>query len=170
MDYPPPELRIWFQNIAIAFLVFASWRWGGGPERLLAGVLAWFRIGDWINHAVFGPWADLAAVDTGHVVIDGVGLAVAVFVALYANRWYPLWFAALQLIVLASHLALAVTPGIAPLAFYLIYLVPSYLQIMLVAGGTWAHRRRVRRHGIYRSWRTFSPRSPAAMRSNSPGG
>lgn len=170
MDFASPDFRFWLQAGLFALLVLAAWRWGAGPERALAGVLAWFGIGDALNHAIFGSWTDFATVDTGHLVIELVALGVALSVALLANRMYPLWFSAFQLIALFAHLARDLAQGIAPLAYLIMYIGPSYCQIILLSGGIWLHRRRVRRHGPYRSWRSFSHRSPAMRRPNWPSG
>lgn len=170
MDFASPDLRFWLQAALIAAVAIAAWRWGAGPERVLAGVLVWFSAGDALNHAIFGIWTDYATVDIGHVVIELVALAIALLVALFANRMYPLWFAAFQLIALLAHLARDLAEGIASLAYLMMYIGPSYFQIILLAGGIWLHRRRVLRHGRYRSWRSFSPLSRGPMRSNWPKG
>jgi voltage-gated potassium channel Kch len=164
----PGDLRLWLQTAAFVLLALAAWRFGGGPERILAAVLVWFRLGDAANHALFAA-ADIARLNLGHVMIDVVALAVAVTVALFANRMYPLWFAAFQLLAVFAHLAREMAPGVAPLAYGIMYIGPSYFQIFLLAGGIWLHHRRVRRYGPYRSWRNFSPRSPAMTRSGWPG-
>lgn len=165
MDLSSPDLRFWLQAAIFATLALAAWRWGAGPERVLAGVLVWFSAGDALNHAIFGDWTDYSAVDAGHVVIEVTALAVSLAVALLANRMYPLWFAAFQLIALLAHVARDIAQPIAPLAYLIMYIGPSYCQIILLAGGIWLHRRRVRRYGRYRSWRNFSYPSPETAHS-----
>ena len=157
------DIRYWGQIAAIACLVLAAWRWGAGPERILAAILVWFHAADAVNHAVASPAG--FSLDTGHFVIDAVAAVVAVGVAVQANRIYPLWFAAFQLIALFAQIARDLAPGVATLAYQVLYTGPSYFQILLLAGGIWLHRRRVRRLGPYRSWRSSSPRSPVPMPS-----
>jgi len=164
------ELRVWLQTAVFVLLALAAWRYGGGPERILAGVLVWFKVADVVNHALFVGAAGSARLGIGHVVIDVVALAVAVAVALFANRVYPLWFAAFQLLAVFAHLARAVAPNEAPLAYAMLYIGPSYCQIFLLAGGIWYHRRRVRKLGPYRSWRSFSHPSPETLRRSLPNG
>ncbi|GGD99560.1 hypothetical protein GCM10011515_19240 [Tsuneonella deserti] len=161
------DVRYWFQIFLIAALALAAWRWGAGPERITAGILVWFQAADGVNHAVLDISRSFA-INTGHVVIDLVGAAVAIAVALYANRIYTLWFAAFQLLAVFAHLAREMASQVAPLAYGLLYTGPSYFQILLLAGGIWLHRRRVRRHGPYRSWRGSSPPMPARLRRDWP--
>lgn len=161
------DLRYWIQIAAIAMLVVAAWRVGAGPERVLAGLLAWFYGADAIHHAIVG-WQPASDVGIGHLAIDSVGLLVAGTVALSANRIYPLWFAAFQLIALMAHLARNVADGTQTAAYQILFMAPSFVQIIILACGIALHRRRVRRYGPYRSWRTSSPPSRASTRPTSP--
>lgn len=160
MSLTDGDIRYWGQIAAIACIVLAAWRWGAGPERILAGILAWFHVADAVNHAV-APFAGGFTIDAGHFVIDAVAAVVAVGVALTANRIYPLWFAAFQLLALLAQVARDLASGVAKLAYEVLYIGPSYFQILLLAGGIWLHHRRVRRFGRYRSWRNSSSPSPA---------
>lgn len=160
MSLGSPEVRLWIQVLAIALLALAAWRVGGGPERALSGVLVALMAGDQAYHTALEglPW--VPAAPAAHLVLDLMALAAALAVALFANRIYPLWFAAFQLLALLAHLAREIASGVASLAYTIMYVGPSYFQIILLAGGLSLHRRRVRRHGPYRSWRNSSPPSP----------
>ncbi len=152
--------RVDAQTLAFVLLALAAWRWGAGPERALAAVLVWFRVADWAYHGIFAASLQLTNVDLAHALIDLVACVAAFAVALHANRIYPLWFAAVQLLAVFAHLARAMAVEILPVVYAIMFIAPSYLQIAILAWGVWRHRRRVRRFGPYRSWRSFSPRSP----------
>lgn len=164
------EVRLWLQIVAIASLLLAAWRIGGGPERALAGMLAGMMATDLLYHAVFEGMRFMPDQAAVHMALDLTALGVAVFVALFANRIYPLWFAAFQLIAVLAHLARDVAPGVARLAYGIMYIGPSYFQILLLALGIWLHHRRERRFGPYRSWRSSSHPSPGPMQNRWPNG
>ena len=89
------ELKSQAQLIALlAFIVLALWR-GAGPERRIAGVFIFMFVADRVYHAVLGSGRLLLNADLGHVLIDAVALAAFVWIALRANRVYPLWLASL---------------------------------------------------------------------------
>ena len=158
--------RVLGQTAVFFALALAAWR----PERALAAVLVWFRVADWAYHGLFERALDLQDIDLAHASIDFVACLAAFAVAIFANRIYPLWFAALQLLVVFAHLAREMAVAILPKVYAIMFMAPSYLQMLLLAGGIWAHWRRVRRHGPYRSWRLYSNRSPARIRRGWPNG
>lgn len=164
------ELRVELQTIAFVLLALAAWRWGGGPERALAAVLIWLKAADWVYHGILQGSLDLHDIDRAHALIDIAACAGAFAVALYANRIYPLWFAAVQLLAVFAHLARAMAVDILPVVYAIMFIAPSYLQICILAAGLLLHRRRVRRFGPYRSWRLSSNRSPARIPPASPSG
>jgi hypothetical protein len=162
--------RVFAQTLALVLVVAAAFVWGAGPERASAATLAWLRLADLAYHAVFGPAVQLASTDIAHAAIDTVALAAFVIVALQANRIYPLWLAALQLLAVYAHIARDIAHAISPLGYAVMYIAPSYFQIILLACGIWLHRRRLRRVGSYRAWRRSSSPSPAPGRRIWPNG
>jgi hypothetical protein len=150
--------RIVGQTVAVFAHAFAAWRWGAGPERAAAAVLVWFRAADWLYHGIFQQALDLADIDLAHALIDIVAGVAAFAIALFANRIYTLWFAAVQLLAVFAHLAREMAVAILPKVYAIMFMAPSYLQIILLALGIWAHHRRVARYGPYRSWRLSSNR------------
>jgi len=93
-----------------AILIFAivtgtgwfGYRHGGPPERLAAMIIvAWILI-DGFYHVLFGP-SGFQQVDPVHLVLDGGELAAIIWLALNANRTWPLWAAAAQVICVSGH-------------------------------------------------------------------
>lgn len=153
------EYRVPAQTVAILLVAAVALRWGAGPERAIAAVLLWLRLGDAAYHALWGRALDLGGIDFAHFVIDALACLAVFALALFANRMYILWFAAFQFLAVGAHLAREMAVEILPLVYAIMFIAPSYFQIALLAGGTWAHVRRRRRHGPYRSWRRSSNRS-----------
>jgi cytochrome c biogenesis protein CcdA len=92
-----------------------------------------------------------------YVLLDLAAAALFITVALNANRNYPLWIAGFQLVALGAHVVKAVPDTSSTLGIAILVIGPSYFQLLLLLGGFIRHRRRERRFGPYREWRT-SPR------------
>lgn len=119
-----------------------------------------------IYRALFPGSQIFLDMDPGLVLIEMLVLAGMVAIALRANRMYTLWMAGFQLIALMAHFARGMADAISPIAYVIMYVGPSYLQIITLALGIWLHRKRVLRHGNYRSWRASSPPSQASVPTN----
>lgn len=157
-----------FNLVSVALLAVAALRWGDAPERACAATLFAMTYGDAGYHALFQQGAVYGSVDLWHLAID-LGVAAAfVGIALQANRVYPLWLAAIQLISVISHFARELTATLPKLAYGLMTYLPYYVVILVMAGGLWSHARRRKRHGRYRSWRTSSSPSRGAVRTPRP--
>lgn len=138
--------------ISLTALFLLALKFGGGPERLVAGLLLATDALDHVQHYFFGP-TNFIHVDPGHVVLDSITLAGALWVALRANRFWPLPVCSLQFIQLSGHFAiLAPIPGINQ-AYWALSIIPGWLQMALVLIGIIAHTRRRQRIGSYRDWR-----------------
>lgn len=147
-----PGLREQFQLIALIFLAgMGLWK-GAGPERAVASVMLGILVSDRIYHLLFGNVINLMSIDLGHAVIDLAAMIAFALIALRSNRMYTLWIAALQLIAFNAHLAREMTQAMTPIAYAILYVGPSYFQLVVQGLGLWAHRRRVARYGPYRSW------------------
>ena len=149
-------------EVQMAFLVgvaASALRWGAGPERASALALLYLEFIDQAYHAIFGPGVELASLDLGHAMIDLTTGGAMLGIAVVANRMYSLWIGALQIIAIQAHVARDLVSEITPLAYAIMYVAPSYFQIALLAAGIWAHRKRRRIYGTYRSWRISWPPS-----------
>lgn len=149
--------------VILALFVWSMWK-GGGPERGMASTLVAMDLVDFAYHALWGAGQNFAVTDGVHFAIDLGGCAAMVAIALFANRMYTLWMAAFQIIAVNAHLARELVEGIAPIAYVILYIAPSYFQIILLACGIWLHRGRLARFGPYRDWRTSSFPAPVGGR------
>ena len=136
--------------VVLAGALFAYAR-GGPPERLAAGFITALFVTDIGYHLLFGP-SGFDRVDPVHLVLDGAELIAIMWLALTANRMWPLWAAAAQLICVSGHLALFVEPGMRR-AYWAMTQLPQYIQLTALVLGAVAHARRYERIGPYRSWR-----------------
>ncbi|HEY6814625.1 MAG TPA: hypothetical protein VI168_03705 [Croceibacterium sp.] len=125
---------------------------GGPPERIATGIIVCWVISDVSYHLVFGP-SGFDAVDPVHLVLDGGELVAIVWLALRANRMWPLWAAAAQLICVSGHVAVLISPEGMRRAYWAMTQLPPYIQLVAVFLGAVSHTRRLERIGPYRSWR-----------------
>jgi len=142
-------------EIGLALLLmsgFLAWSRGGPPERIAAGIIVGWLLTDGAYHVVFGP-SGFDEVDPVHLVLDGAELVAILWLALRANRMWPLWAAAAQLICVSGHVAAFVEPGGMTRAYWAMTQLPQYIQLTALVCGALAHARRTRRVGPYRSWR-----------------
>ena len=147
------EYRAEAQSVFTWLLCFAALVWGGGPERAIALVwLVLFKIIDGIYDTVWDPPFRPEQLDIFSATNDTVALVILVVVAVKANRMYPLWIAAFQVLATLSHFANAMAEHITPIAYVILAVTPGYFQLLLLAGGLLAHMRRGRKHGVYRDW------------------
>jgi hypothetical protein len=144
--------------IAIAFIlggVLVGYLRGGPPERTAATIIVAWVVSDVTYTLMFGS-STFDAVDPARVLLDGGELVAITWVALRANRMWPLWAAAAQLICVSGHLAALIEVGGMKLAYWALTQVPAYIQLTALVFGALAHARRFDRIGPYRSWR-YSP-------------
>ncbi|WP_160613001.1 hypothetical protein [Pontixanthobacter aestiaquae] len=134
-------------------------RFGREPEKLSAGAFVWLLVSSSVYRWLSDQQASLQSLDIGFFLIDVSVAAIMIVIALRANRMYTLWLAGFQIIATFAHLARGLTDAISPIAYAIMYIAPSYFQIIILAFGIWFHHKRVKRHGSYRSWRTSSPPS-----------
>lgn len=154
--------------VSVATLCAAALRWGEAPERSCAATLFVMTYGDAAYHTLLGQGPVYGTVDLWHLIIDLGTAAAFIGIALQANRVYPLWLAAFQLVSVFSHFARELTETFPKLAYGLMTYVPYYVLLLILAGGLWSHAQRRNRHGPYRSWRASSSPSRASARMSRP--
>ena len=139
-------------------LLAVLWR-GDAPERILGATLAGMLGVDQLHHALVGGSILWRNANLGHIAIDCAVFAVVVPVALRANRVYPLWIGAAQLIALLAHIYRLSLTDINRFAYDVMAVIPSYIQLTAMTLGLGFHMSRRKRLGSYPSWRSSS--SPA---------
>lgn len=151
---------IWPLNYILGvFLSVAALRWGGGPERWCAAGIVFMLPADRLYHLIFGEGSSYRTVDVGHFIIDAIAAVVLFTTALRANRRYPLWLAALQMLSLTSHFARMASETMGLVAYGLLGFSPFYLQIAILLIGIELHRRRSLIRPRYPAWLNVSFKS-----------
>lgn len=145
-------MMFWIIRLAILMVLVFAVRKGGEPERLVTAVFATSFALDGINHAVFGEPA-FYAVNPGHLVIDSWAAIAFLWIALRANRGWPMWVCAAQIIVVLGHLAKVIDLSLVRFGYFAMTTLPINVQAMALFLGTAAHVRREERIGQYHGWR-----------------
>lgn len=138
-----------FITLMLAVTVHAAFR-GGAPERL-AGV------------AMLAGTALTVVADTGSTLlfrhvewplfwIDTGVFAAFLAIALRADRFWPLWLAALQFIAVAAHGARGFDPQILPVAYWWLVGKLSYPMILILCIGVERHQARLRHGYAEKDW------------------
>lgn len=152
----------------VAVFFYCLWR-GAAPERLLAGVLCGMLVIDPIHHHLVGGSIRWLGADIGHMAVDSVVMACAFFIALHANRVYPLWIAGAQIIAIFGHTYRLSLGEIDRFAYDVMTVTPSYIQLVAMIAGIACHTSRRRRVGSYPSWRRSSFLAQDRVARTSPG-
>ena len=122
------------RNLFIVLLVvvaFYAARHGGAPERRTAAMFVAAGALTWIVHS---PWPDrYLGVETGVLTVDVALLLGLLYVALSADRFWPLAMAALQTMAVAAHLSKALDLRLGPGAYQQALVIWSYATIPLLA-------------------------------------
>lgn len=134
---------------------FAAWK-GGPPERIAAS-LYWLA---WLTTLVANPVATerWRNIEIAYFLIDLCLLLALTVLALRANRNWPMAAASLQLIIVTGHVAKLIDPQLLGSAYAIMSVFWPYLQLLILAGGTWAHWRRTTTQGDVATWSSSSNR------------
>ena len=145
---PPISFLATAFSLAVYFL--AVWR-GGAPERVGAAILFAAFMVDELYHALTGP-AQFRHFDAVELAIDGFSLLAFAWLAVAANRLWPIVAAALQLMAVLGHLSTLLGSGMQR-AYWAMTEPPVLLGVVTLAIALAAHWRRQRRIGPYPDWR-----------------
>ncbi|MBQ1500386.1 MAG: hypothetical protein IIZ38_18930 [Sphingomonas sp.] len=130
-------------------------RCGGAPERIAGWIILATVLADPLLHLVLQP--RFREVDPTHLIVDIARFAGLTAIALRANRYWPIWLSAFQLLALAAHLAKAMDVAIHPVVYGVMQVVWSYGILIGLILATRTHRRLTANGATRRSWSVFSP-------------
>ena len=140
----------------------AALRWGGAPERVGALMFAASNLLTPVVRVLVdryvGATKGYLGVEPGVFILDLLTLLGLLWLVAAANRFWPIWAAAIHVDGIFGHLAKALAPGaIDPLAYYLLVSKGGYAIWAVIAIATWRHWVRQKMNGVDRSWRISSP-------------
>jgi hypothetical protein len=138
-----------FNALLLASCGYALWR-GAAPERAAAAIMLAATLAT-VAALRAGP-NRFATVETGVFAVDIVTFVAFTALALRAQRYWPMWLAALQLDALVTHLAMLLAPRTMPWAYAVLIAGWSYPSLLLLAAGTMRHRQRLSRYGDDPAW------------------
>lgn len=124
-------MRMLIQYGLLVLVLVLSWRRGEWPERAGAGILIGALIVDQIFLATIRG-SIFHTVDLWDLSLDLAMLAGFVILALVADRKWPLWVAALQIIATSAHLLRAIRLDMLEIVYPLIVRTPYYGQIIVL--------------------------------------
>lgn len=154
LEWLASDIRSFVQDVLAFSICLAAFVWGAGPERAMVAVwLVCFEAATRMYAALSDVGFQLATTDPFLALTDGGAAVLWTFVALNANRNYPLIVAALQLLVMAAHLSRGLIEAISPVAYIVMVVAPGWLQLLVMATGVSRHIWRERSYGPYREWR-----------------
>jgi len=134
----------------------ALWR-GGKPEIAGATILALGWFADFLA-ALWGASGGFSDFSSTRFVIDLVEFVLLLGLALSANRVWPIFSAAAQLVAVAGSLAVWGSGGAGmQVAYWAVTQLPLFGQLAALTLGTLFHLRRQAVIGPYRAWRVAHP-------------
>jgi hypothetical protein len=139
-------------SVALTVFLLAMWR-GAGPERGGAAILFAGVAVDEVYHLAIGP-ARYDGLDPFELVLDLASLAGFVWLAIRANRLWPILAAALQLMAVTGHLASLLSDRGMQRAYWTMTEPPVLLSVVALGAGLLMHLLRERRLGVYPDWRS----------------
>lgn len=161
------EYRPYIQDVVAWSICCAALVWGGSPERIIAATwLLLFEVAGIVYVAMFGEARQLETIDWYFAGIDLVVAVIWITMALYANRNYTLWIAAMQLLAFGAHVSRGLIEVISPITYAIMVIAPGWLQLLFLAIGLTRHILRKRKYGEYRDWRTSPASGDSEASSN----
>lgn len=138
-------------GLSMGVIGFALWR-GSKPEMLGAVIVALDMCVDLVVREWIGEW-DFSTFSSSRFLIDLVEFGLIFSLALNANRVWPIFSAAAQMVAVGGSLAVLGSKGGMQIAYWAVTQLPLFGQLTALAFGTFFHFRRQAVVGPYRDWR-----------------
>ena len=148
-------------NVVFLWVVAHAVLHGGAPERWTAAFMVAASVATLVRP--YDPLVTFQALDLPLFAIDAALLAGFIWVALRAERYWPMWIAALQLTAIAVHIIRAIDLQLVPLVYEWAVGKIAYPMILLLVIGTARHRSRLQRFGSDPDWSRHERRNPEAL-------
>ena len=87
------------------------------------------------------------------MLVDATVLVAALMIAVAANRYWTIYLAVLQTIIVFAHAAKQMDEFILPTVYYLMTAYMIYPIMTLLAVGAWRHQRRKKIQGVDDAWK-----------------
>lgn len=148
--------QLFFSGLLAATCVYACLR-GGAPERIVALSFAVGAIAS--RQAEVSKSTPFRSLEIGIFHIDLAMFGIFVGLALFSARFWPMAMASFQGTQVIGHFARILDHGTLPSAYYVLVVLWSFPMLVLLAFGTWRHRKRRMRYGQDHSWSWQLPKS-----------
>lgn len=136
--------RYFLQVILLLLVAALAYFKGGSSEKHVAVVLVSMHVASAIHYLLFSEWGGLVTWPIFRMSLDLVGFAAILYIALRANRWWPLWVGSAQLLAIMAHVFRAIDVSL-PMTIYMIMeRWPFWAAIIITGIGTVLHARRER--------------------------
>lgn len=133
--------------ILLAITTSAAWIWGGQPGALFTPerTTATLFVIAAVATLLFLPpeGSRYRRVETGALAIDVLLTIALVCIAVRADRWWPIWVTAFQLVSTIAHFARWASGSPDPAGYQIIEQVSSYPTQIGLAVGIWCQHRRM---------------------------
>lgn len=129
-----------FNVLLSAVVVYAAWR-GGKPERWTAAMIAAGAAATYCVSTI-GIFR-YVEVEWRHATVDAVLMIGLLVIVARADRFWPIYAAAFHVVALASHGVRAIDATILPGIYYRVTAWSAYPILIILALGTFRHRRRL---------------------------
>lgn len=123
---------------------------GGQPERLASLAIALGVVATYL--LPFDPTHSFRSVELPELLIDIVALAAFVAIAAVANRFWPMWLAALHLVGVGIHGVKGYEPNLLPTIYAAASGKIGYGLLIIIAAGVYRHQARIARYGKDKDW------------------